>query len=154
MNSWKLCKNCQKAYGSEAQNFIDKAIYAKMPDHVKKILNRAYVEDKPYNDIVLHLEREMRLNGLGAPDETTLVPLNTVDAVVTEEKKEQQQRGYCFHCGKYIHYKAQCRRLRTTRYCTTKTGTDDSNQTEVPKRKCDTCGKMHKKSLGRSQCGK
>ena len=54
----------------------------------------------------------MRLNGLGAPDETTLVPLNTVDAVVTEDKKEQQQRGYCFHCWKYGHYKAQCRRLR------------------------------------------
>ena len=58
-----------------------------MPDHVKKILNRAYLEDKPYKDIVLHLEREMRLKGLGATDETTLVPLNTVDAVVTDDKK-------------------------------------------------------------------
>ena len=133
----------EEAFGSEAQTFIDKAIYAKMPDHVKKILNRAYLEDKPYNDIVLHLEREMRLNGLGAPDETTLVPLNTVDAVVTEDKKEQQQRGYCFHCGKYGHYKAQCRRLRNERYYATKTGTADSNQNEVPKPKL----------LGRSQCG-
>ena len=31
------------------------------------------------------------------PDETTLVPLNTVDAVVTDDKKDQQQRGHCFH---------------------------------------------------------
>ena len=107
-----LQKTAKEAFGSEAQNFIDKVIYAKMPDHVKKILNRAYLEDKPYNDFVLHLEPEMRFNGLGAPDETTLVPLNTVDAVVTEDKKEQQQRGYCFHCGKYGHYEAQCRRLR------------------------------------------
>ena len=60
-----------------------------MPDHVKKILNRAYLEDKAYNEIVLHLEREMRLNGLGAPDETTRIPLNSVDAVGTEDKKEQ-----------------------------------------------------------------
>ena len=67
-----------------------------MPDHVKKILNGTYLEDKPYNDIVLHREREMRLNGLWAPDETTLIPLNTVDAVVTEEKEEQKQRGHCF----------------------------------------------------------
>ena len=70
-----LQKTAKEAFGSEAQQFIDKAIYAKMPDHVKKILNRAYLEDKPYNDIVLHLEREMRLNGLGAPDEVNLVPL-------------------------------------------------------------------------------
>ena len=58
-----------------------------MPNHVKKILNRAYLEDNPYNDIVLHLEREMRLNGLGAPDETTLVRLNAVDVARTEPKK-------------------------------------------------------------------
>ena len=139
-----LQKTAKEAFGSEAQKFIDKAIYAKMPDHVKKILNRAYLEDKPYNDIVLHLEREMRLNGLGAPDETTLVPLNTVDTAVADEKKEQQQRGHCFHCGKYGHYKAQCRRLQRDRYNTAKTTTKNLTQNEAPKPKCDTCGKMHK----------
>ena len=146
MNSLTHCKKLAKeAFGSEAQKFIDKAIYAKMPDHVKKIPNRAYSEDKPYNDIVLHLEREMRLKGLGAPDETTLVPLNTVDAVVTDEKKEPQQRRYCFHCGKYGHHKAQCRRLRKERYyANTKTNNKDSNQNKPLKPKCDTCGKMHK----------
>ena len=87
----------------------------------------------------------MRLNELGAPDETTLVRLNTVDAVVTNDKKEQQQRGYYFHCGKYGPYKAQCRRLRKERYyAKTKTNTEDSNQNEAPKPKCSTCGKMHK----------
>ena len=139
-----LQKTAKKGFGSEAQKFTDKAIYAKKPDHVKKILNRAYLEDKPYNDIVLHLEREMRLNGLGAPDETTLVPLNTVDAAVADDKKEQQQRGYCFHCGKYGHYKAQCRRFRKDRYYATKTSTTDTKPTDTAKPKCDTCGKMHK----------
>ena len=129
-----LQKTAKEAFGSEAQKFIDKAIYAKMPDHGKEILNRAYLEHKPYNDIVLHLEREMRLNGLGAPDEMTLVPLNTVDAVVTDEKKKQQQRGYCFHCGKNGHYKAQCRRLRKERYyANTKPDNKKTNQNELPK---------------------
>ena len=67
------------------------------------------------------------------PDETTLVPLKTVDAVATQDKKEQQQRGYCFHCGKYGLYNAQCRRLRKECYYATKRGTADSNQAEAPK---------------------
>ena len=37
-----LQKTAKEAFGTEAQQFIDKAIYANMPDHVKKILNRAY----------------------------------------------------------------------------------------------------------------
>ena len=72
-------KIAKVAFGTEGQQFFDKAIYAKMPDHVKKILNRAYFEDKPHNDSVLHLEREIRLNGLGATDEVTLVPLNKIE---------------------------------------------------------------------------
>ena len=35
-----LQKTSKKAFGSEAQQFIDKAIYAKMPDHVKNVFNR------------------------------------------------------------------------------------------------------------------
>ena len=50
-------KTAEEAFGAEAQHCIDKAIYAKIPDHVKKLLNCANLEDKPYNDIVLHLER-------------------------------------------------------------------------------------------------
>ena len=84
-----LQKTAKEACGSEAQQFIDKLIYAKMPDHVKKILNRAYLEDKPYNDIVLHLEREMRLNGPGALDEVPLVPLNKIDSAQTKTETIQ-----------------------------------------------------------------
>ena len=92
-----------------------------MPDHVKKILNRAYLEYKPYNDIVLHLEREMRLNGLGAPDETTLVPLNTVDAVMTEDRQKNGREATVFTVENMGTYKSQCRRLRRERYYATKT---------------------------------
>ena len=137
-----LQKTAKEAFGSEAQKFIDKAIYAKIPE--KEILNRAYLEDKLDNDIVLHLEREMRLNGLGTPDETTLVPLNTVDVVSPEPKKEVNQRGNCFHCGKYGHYKTQCRKLRKGRYYETKAQNGIPNTHEPPKPKCDTCGKLHK----------
>ena len=97
------------------------------------------MEDKPYNIIVLHLEREMRLNRLGAPDETSLILRVSVDAVVTEDEKEQQQRGYCFHCGKYGHFKVQCRRLRKERYYAKKPNQAETNQTDAQKPMCDTC---------------
>ena len=37
-----LQKSAREAFGPEAEKFKDTAIYAKMPNHVKKILNRAY----------------------------------------------------------------------------------------------------------------
>ena len=134
-------KTAKEVFGSEAQKLIDRAIYAKMPDHVKKILNRAYLEDKPYNDIVLHLEREMRLNGLGAPDETTLVPLISVDPASQEVKKEPNQRGNCFYCGKEGHYKAQCRKLKKYRYYEIETQNGASKTTEPRNRKVTLAGK-------------
>ena len=54
---------------------------------------------------------------------------------MTHDKKEQQQRGYCFHCGKYGHYKAQCRNLRRERYYATRSGNSDTNQGEASKPK-------------------
>ena len=146
-----LQKTAKEAFGAEAQQFIDKAIYAKMPDHVKKILNRAYLEDKPYNDIVLHLEREMRLNGLGAPDEVTLVPLNKIEPAPsktetkpTETTTQNTRKGYCFYCNKFGHFKAECRKLKRDKWQQTRRNNGPANRTTDKPLKCDTCGKPHK----------
>ena len=125
-----LHKTAKEAFGVEAQQFIDKAIYVKMPDHVKKILNRAYLEDKPYNDIVLHLEREMRLNGLGDPDDVTLVPLNHIETTTTPTTKSEPKRGLCFYCNKYGHYKPNAESLRETNGRKRKDKMDNSTQTD------------------------
>ena len=146
-----LQKTAKEAFGSEAQQFIDKAIYAKMPDHVKKILNKAYLEDKPYNDIVLHLEREMRLNGLGAPDEVTLVPLNKVEPAPAKTESKQVdsttqnvKKGYCFHCNKFGHYKAECRKMKRDKWMQTRKNNGQTNTSAGKPFKCETCGKPHK----------
>ena len=41
-----------------------KSLYAKMPTHLKRSINQAYLENGTYKQIVRHLEREMELNGL------------------------------------------------------------------------------------------
>ena len=86
----------------------------------------------------------MCLNGLGAPDETTLLPVNSVDVAPPETKKEPNQRGNCFHSGKNGHYEAQCRKLRKDRYYEIKAPNGAINTVEPPKPKCDTYAKTHK----------
>ena len=138
----------KEVFGSEAQQFNDKAIYAKMPDHVKKILNRACLEDKPYNEKVLHLEREMRVNGLGAPDEVTLVPLNKIEPVQTkletkqvEHTTQNTKKGYC---NKFGHYKAECRKLKRDKRMQTRKNNGKTNYSAGKLPKSDTRGKPHK----------
>ena len=147
-NFWTHSKKTAKeAFGTEAQLFIDKNIYAKIPDHVMKILNRAYLEDKTYNDIVLHLEREMRLNGLGAPDEVTLVPLNKIEPAQPETKPPENnpqmtKKGYCFYCNKFGHFKDECRKMRRDKCLQTHKHNGPNNKAGSTL-KCDTCGKNH-----------
>ena len=113
-NAWTYSKKNEKeAFGSQAQQYVDKAIFAKMPDHVQKKLNRAYLEDKPYNEIVLHLEREMRLNDIGIPNEILLISLNKIEQAQTrpkqqptEDRSNESKRGYCFCCNKFGHFNA------------------------------------------------
>ena len=61
-----LQKTTKEVFESEAQQFIDRAKYAKMPDHVNKIINRIHSVDKPLNDIALHSERDVKLNLSGS----------------------------------------------------------------------------------------
>ena len=140
-----LQKTAKEVLGSEAQKVIAKRSMQKCLIASKgSLIKRAYLKDKLFNDIVLHLERELQLNGLGAPDETTLIPLNSVDTIDLEEKKEKQHRGYCFHCGRYGHYKVQCRKSKKERYYETKTKNVATNQMDAQKPKCGMCGNLQK----------
>ena len=74
-----------------------------MPPHLKKSLNQAHLENGTYEQIVTHLQRELELNGLEAPDE---LPINNVS---------QQPKPTCHHCKKPVHYRNQCRLLKKQR---------------------------------------
>ena len=78
----ELQESAEKAFGDNAHQMIENLLYAKMPPHLKKSINQAYLENGTYDQIVKHLEREMELNGLEA-DETL------VKTQMTVTKKEQ-----------------------------------------------------------------
>ena len=76
-----------------------------MPPHLKKSNNQAQLENGTYEQIVSHLERELELNGLEAPDE---MQLNTVMQQDTQQNSEKP-KPTCHHCKKPGHYRNQCR---------------------------------------------
>ena len=68
----ELQKLAKDAFGIAAHAFIELFIYAKMPPHLTKSINQAHLENGTYEQIVTHLETELELNGLEAPDELQL----------------------------------------------------------------------------------
>ena len=101
----KLGKN---TFRVAAQAIIQQFIYAKMPSHLKKSINQAHFENGTYEQIVSHLERELELNGLEAPDE---MPINTVTQQAPQQNSNKP-RPTCQHCKKPGHYQIQCRQLK------------------------------------------
>ena len=56
----ELQKLEKDAFGVAAQAIIEQFIYAKMPPHLKKSINQAHMKNGTYEQIVSHLEREMK----------------------------------------------------------------------------------------------
>ena len=96
----ELQKLAKDAFGVAAQAIIEQFIYAKMPPHLKKTINQAHLENGTYEQIVSHLERELELNGLEAPDE---MQLNAVMQQYTRQNTGKP-KPTCHHCKKPGHY--------------------------------------------------
>ena len=79
----ELEESAEKAFGVNAHQMIENLLYAKMPPHLKKSINQAYLENDTYTQIVKHLEREMELNGLESDE-------SLVKTQMTATKKEQK----------------------------------------------------------------
>ena len=94
----ELQKLAKDAFGVAAQAIIEQFIYAKMPLHLKKSFNQEHLENGTYEQIVSHLERELELNGLEAPDE---IRLNTVMQQDTQQNSEKP-KPTCHHCKNQV----------------------------------------------------
>ena len=104
----ELQKLAKDAFGIAAHAIIEQFIYAKMLPDLKKSINQAHLENGTYKQIVTHLEKELELNGLEAPDE---LQVNTVSQQLTKANADRS-KPTCHHCGKPGHYRNQCRLLK------------------------------------------
>ena len=107
----EIQKLAKDAFGIAAHAIIEQFIYTKMPPHLEKSINQAHLEIGTYEQIVTHLERELELNGLEAPDELQIntVSHNTVNA------NADRAEPTCHCCKKPGQYKNQCRLLKKQR---------------------------------------
>ena len=95
-----------------------------MPLHMKTIINQAHLENGTYEQILSHLQRELELKGLEAPDE---LQISTVTQQATQQNSEKPKPTY-HHCKISGHYRNQCRQLKREKdQARNNTGSADSN---------------------------
>ena len=130
----ELQERAEKAFGDIAPQMIESLLYAKMPPHLKRSINQAYLENGTYEQIVRHLEREMELDGLESEDtgvKTQMAVINktaedksTQQKNATTKKKQQTlktvpnntlQDDQCRYCKNTGHKAADCAKLAKRR---------------------------------------
>ena len=107
----ELQKLARDAFGKAAHAIIEQFIYAKMPPHLRKSINQAHLENGAYEQIVTHLEWELELKGLEAPDE---LPINNRSQQRTNTNADRP-KPTCHRCKRPGHYRNQCRLLNKQR---------------------------------------
>ena len=95
----ELNECAEKAFGDNAQHMIDTLLYAKLPPHLKRSLNLAYLENGTYEQILAHLERQLELNGLENDGELTIPTLTAVPSDDNQQNTEQF-KILCHYCKK------------------------------------------------------
>ena len=140
----ELNECAEKAFGDNAQHMIDSLLYAKLPPHLKRSLNLAYLENGTYDQIVAHLERELELSGLENDGELTIPTMTAVPPNDSPQNTEQT-KVVCHYCKKPGHVIRE-RRKRMTKEQEQRN--DPSNQkmkpsTSKPYAPCPHCQRLN-----------
>ena len=88
---------------------IDTLLYAKLPPHLERSLNIAYLENCTYDQIVAHLEKVLELSGLGNDGELTIPTMTTVPPNDNQQNAEET-KTVCHYCEKPGHVFWDCRK--------------------------------------------
>ena len=70
---------------------IDNLPYAKLPPHLKRSLNLAYLEKGTYDQIVAYLEKQLELSGLENDGELTIPAMTAVPQMIVNKTLNKQK---------------------------------------------------------------
>ena len=125
--------SAEKAFGENAYQLIENLLFAKMPPHLKKSINQAYLENGTYDQIVKHLEREMEFNGLESDEPLVKTQMKVTNKEQNNEKANKKQtekakpqtpkavpnktlrNDQCRYCKETGHMMADCPKLAKRR---------------------------------------
>ena len=107
----ELRHTAERAFGEQAQCMIDSLLYPKMPPSIKKSINRSYLENGTYEQIIKHIEREMELNSPEQGDNPPVATMTTKRQQVSDKHSDQKQisesefkkKKRCNYCKKNGH---------------------------------------------------
>ena len=127
-------KLAQEAYGEDAPRFIETSFYAKMPPHLKRVLNQARPETESYETMVQNLEREIELNGLATTDSPSITGVHNLEPnLQQQQEKLLKTTGTCSGCGNPGSLLRNCRK-------TNRNKRSQRNQNPTQTTPCETCG--------------
>ena len=90
----ELNQCAEKAFSDNAQHLTDNLLYAKLPAHLKRSLNLAYVEKSTNVQIVAHLAKDLELSGLKTDGELSA---HTTTAVSPNNNAQKNWETFKFY---------------------------------------------------------
>ena len=105
----ELNECAERAFGDNAQHMIDSLLYAKLPPHLRRSLNLAYLENGTYDQTFAHLEKELELSGLENDGELTKPTMTDVPPN-DNQRNTEQTKIVCHYCKKPGHAIRDCRK--------------------------------------------
>ena len=85
----ELNDSTERTFGNIAQLLIGSLLYAKLPPHLKRSLNLAYLENGIHDQIVAHLVRKLELSGLESDGDLTKPTMTHVPPNDSQQTTEQ-----------------------------------------------------------------
>ena len=105
----ELNECAEKAFDDNTQHYIDSLLYAKLPPHLERSHNLAYLENGTYDQNVAHREGELELSALENDGELSLPTMTTV-APDDNQQKTEQPKIVCHYCKEPGHVIRDCRK--------------------------------------------